>query len=362
MKRIAEKKQGDERVSRPRSKQHVQARTWQQWDYDRGMERMVPRLPVYLLLSVLILGCLLVVPNELDLRIQRLTNFLFIAMAVMGVYVLFDLSVTAGAFILFACFETFRGVSMTTLTFLLCMIGLFIAIAGTRDHWQPHKTLIYDALIFIAGVNLLFQVLQLCDIYWPVYPIPGAGHMFPGLMANPDEAFGLYMLTFPAFLRRRRWQLLLMAPVGLLFGSPLFNSGIRYDVWQHLGTRLQVWGATFEAGQAHSWFGAGFGRFGNLGIVRGGEWFQQAHNEFVEWYFIAGGIGFIIGLVFLFTYLRTSWANRDRIPFIGLVMGCIASSALFCWHEAPLAIITVLYLGMIRADGMKEAGHGMSLV
>ncbi len=85
--------------------------------------------------------------------------------------------------------------------------------------------------------------------------------------------------------------------------------------------------------------------------------FLQAHNEFVEWYFIAGGIGFIIGLVFLFTYLRTSWANRDRIPFMGLVMGCVASSALFCWHEAPLVIITVLYLGMIRADGMKEAGH-----
>lgn len=183
MKRIVEQKRGDKRVDQPRSDNNVLTRTWRPCDYDRGLERMIPKLPVYLLLSVLILGCLLVVPNDLDLRSQRLTNFLFIAMTVMGVYVLFDLSVTAGVFILFACFEAFRGINMITLTFLLCMIGLFIAIVRTHGHWQPHKGLIYDALIFIAGVNLLFQVLQLFDIYWPLYPIPGVRRMLPGLMA-----------------------------------------------------------------------------------------------------------------------------------------------------------------------------------
>lgn len=80
--------------------------------------------------------------------------------------------------------------------------------------------------------------------------------------------------------------------------------------------------------------------------------FLQAHNEFLEWYFIAGPFGFLIGFLFLFILLWRSAKQRDNIPFYGLLASCITAFFFFSWHIVPTATIAILYIGLI--DGERK--------
>lgn len=79
-------------------------------------------------------------------------------------------------------------------------------------------------------------------------------------------------------------------------------------------------------------------------------YFIQAHSEILEWYFIAGPLGFLIGIGFLLRYLWLGFKQDDRIPFYGLLASCLTACFFFTWHIIPTATITVFYLGLIRGE------------
>jgi hypothetical protein len=290
----------------------------------------------------------MIVPNGTDPRDQGVANLTFVLFVAIGAYTLFTVSASAGALMLFAAFEVFRGGDFFTLVSLLCFSVLFVAIVETRKHWAGRIDLIYDGLLVVAGVNLVFQVLQYFGIWAPLRPIPGAEAALPGLMANPDEVFALYLMIIPVCFRRGRRKLLIpVASAGLLMASPLVSSAASYHVLDHIAGRVQVWTVLIKATMAHPVVGWGFV---NIRVPAGGEIFREAHNEFVEWLFRGGIAGMCIALAFLGRYLREGYKNSDRVPFFGLVGACMAALAFFPWHITQLALITVVYLALIGAQ------------
>ncbi len=79
-------------------------------------------------------------------------------------------------------------------------------------------------------------------------------------------------------------------------------------------------------------------------------WFVQAHNEYLEMYFIGGVIGLILALCFLLRHLWIAFKQTDRLPFYGLLAACLTAIFFFTWHIIPTAMITILYLGLVRGQ------------
>ncbi len=90
-------------------------------------------------------------------------------------------------------------------------------------------------------------------------------------------------------------------------------------------------------------------------------WFLQAHNEYIEMYFIGGVMGIILGLWFLITHLIIAFKQKDILPFLGLLSACLTAIFFFTWHIIPTAMLTVLYLGMIRGEKMYQRNIDRSL-
>ncbi len=343
---------------------------------------------IYLILFILLSGTLGLVPGSpILLRNQRELILPLALMAGVGAYA-WTITRTGALLILYVVWTLFRGANATLTQEILCYVLLFALMIQTREYWLGQKNLIYDGILIVAGVNLLFQVCQLFDWYFIVYPVPGQPHWPTGLMANPDDVFALYMLCIPAALRPRRWQALIPVTLaGLLFASPVFSSSTQYIVKDHLAGRVAIWDTSIKATMPVRWFGWGFNQYdkviplltswkyltvderkGLFGQVRdwqaitkvahdaGGRFrqdkspFAQAHNEFVEGFFTLGLVGLLLGLGFLVHSFVRGWRHRDKIPALGLATSCVASLAFFTWHIVPLALITVVYLGLIYAD------------
>ncbi len=79
-------------------------------------------------------------------------------------------------------------------------------------------------------------------------------------------------------------------------------------------------------------------------------YFLQAHNEYIELFFIGGFILLILSLIAIVRYLYLGFKQKDKIPFYGLLASCGSAFLFFGWHIVPIALITVLYMGMIRGE------------
>jgi O-antigen ligase len=79
-------------------------------------------------------------------------------------------------------------------------------------------------------------------------------------------------------------------------------------------------------------------------------WFLQAHNEYIEMYFIGGVLGLLLALCFLLRHLWIAFKQKDRLPFYGLLSACLTAIFFFTWHIIPIVAITVVYLGLIRGE------------
>ncbi len=315
---------------------------------------MLPKLVPSLLLFVLVAGSLTVFPSGMDIRVQHFTNFQFAALAALSVFVFFKVSKAIGALSFYAGFEMFRTVGFMTLSSTLLLLALFVILVETKERWYGKKGLLYDAILIVAAINLVFQVLQYFHIYPIVRPVLGSEEALVGLMANVDEAFALYMLAIPALLRRGRRLLLVPVGIGgLLVASPLVSSPTPYVVADHVMPRLRVWHTLIVTTKERLITGFGYVPFA---IIDEKESFAQAHNEFVEWFFMGGIIGALLGAAFLYSCIRRGWQADDRIPLFGFLAACMSSLAFFTWHTFSLSLITVFYLGMVysnKKEGFK---------
>jgi len=79
-------------------------------------------------------------------------------------------------------------------------------------------------------------------------------------------------------------------------------------------------------------------------------WFVQAHNEYLEWWFIAGWMGVILLFIALLRCLWCSFRQRDMIPFYGLLSASLTAFFFFSFHIIPIALITVIYLALIEGE------------
>ena len=84
--------------------------------------------------------------------------------------------------------------------------------------------------------------------------------------------------------------------------------------------------------------------------------FVEAHNEFVEWWFISGIVGFVLMIFFLLVSLYRAFRHRDdRLPMYGLISASVCAFFGFPWHIMSTALITVLYFGIVYGNSMETA-------
>lgn len=76
--------------------------------------------------------------------------------------------------------------------------------------------------------------------------------------------------------------------------------------------------------------------------------YAHAHNEYLEFFFIAGYLGAILLLWNIAVALRKGWKVRDKTAFFCFLSSCLTSVFFFPWQMMPTAIITVLMLTVIH--------------
>lgn len=303
--------------------------------------------PVLIIVFILVLGCVLVLPNGVDPRVQRFGNMQFIFLAASGLIALFSVSWSIGALLLYTCYETLRGINITILSTIVALSVFFLFIVMTAPHWWAFKGLIYDALILIAGLNIVFQALQYFHVSFLIHPTNG---QLVGLMSNVDETFALYMICLPAFFRKRRWQLLIPICIGgLILASPLVNSSQHYGVIEHISGRWAAWSFTIHDMGKALWFGQCFHLF-QFYNAQNNNLFLEAHNEYVEIAWRFGIVGIALFLWTLYRTIRRGLQGIDRIPLWGLALACVSAVPFFTWHILPLALISVVWAAIIYSD------------
>lgn len=79
--------------------------------------------------------------------------------------------------------------------------------------------------------------------------------------------------------------------------------------------------------------------------------FTEAHNEFLEWWFISGVVGLALaGCFLIITLYRAFRHEADRLPMYGLLSASICAAFGFPWHIMSTALITVLWLGIVYGN------------
>ena len=78
--------------------------------------------------------------------------------------------------------------------------------------------------------------------------------------------------------------------------------------------------------------------------------YVHAHNEYLEFFFIAGYPGVALLLLCIIGTLVKGWRARDKIPFFCLLASCLTAVFFFPWQIMPTAIITVLMVTVIHGE------------
>jgi O-antigen ligase len=76
--------------------------------------------------------------------------------------------------------------------------------------------------------------------------------------------------------------------------------------------------------------------------------FGQAHNEYVEMYFIGGLIGLILMLGLVWATLSKGFRMRDKLPALSFTASCLTAIFFFTWQIIPLAVLTIAAMVMIH--------------
>ena len=82
--------------------------------------------------------------------------------------------------------------------------------------------------------------------------------------------------------------------------------------------------------------------------------FVQAHNEYLEWMFIAGYAGLGLLIMALIMTLKRAYLAEDKIPALSLTASACTAALFFSWQIISTGIITVFTVAMIH--GYKKVG------
>jgi len=86
--------------------------------------------------------------------------------------------------------------------------------------------------------------------------------------------------------------------------------------------------------------------------------YVHAHNEYLEFFFVAGYPGAALLLWCVISALVNGWRMRDKTAFFCLLSSCLTAVFFFPWQMIPTAAITVLMITVIYGDRR----HGPVLV
>ncbi len=383
----------------------------------------------WLIAFVLMAGIIFLMPNGMEARDQRITGFTLAMLIGAGVY-LFSIDKLLGALICYV--GLISGITAyrdPLLYYMLFSLIIFLVYIVKSDF---NKEKLYDLLIAIACLNVVFQILQTFHInnYLVI-----ARNSTPGLMSHVNETSALYAMVAPAFFRKKRWYFLPVIIAGLIMSRSfqgvvtfsiicslwfLINTSLKraitmsvifallticfslyvkpFEYQNYRTKRINLWHQTVKVTLIKPIFGWGFDQYrfvmplitswGYLKPeeksaihsyifdrksfdkaatkVSGGkiEYFTsnkqlnelhiQAHNEYIEWLFVGGIAGSIIGLSFLGRIIFKAFSHVDKIPFYGLLAASIVCLFGFSWHLMPLILITVLYIALTERTICKK--------
>lgn len=378
----------------------------------------------YLIVFVLLAGIIFLMPNGMEPREQRITGFTLSMLIAAGMYVAFQLDIALGALILYVCAISWR-MAYYDPKFYYMLFALIVFMIGIIKAKEINKECLYDILIVVACLNLLFQVMQLFNINFVIV----AHKQTPGLMSNINETSALYAITAPAFFRKKRYWMLpviltglvishsfqgvvtlavvsivfafknlefrkswALAVIALAIGFAIFIKPFTYQPYKE--SRIDIWQQSIKASLVKPVFGWGFNQYrfviplitswnqlkpqgraeiynqiadkkafdkalSNTGYEGNRpELHDKAHNEYIEWLFVGGIAGLLIGLTALVRLLFEAYRQNDTIPFYGLLSASIVNLFGFSWHLIPLSLMTVLYIALIiKSKGDNINGY-----
>ena len=372
-----------------------------------------PTLPCLILL----VGGLLLIPNGLDARYQRMITFEIVTLLASSIYVFFSISKSVGALLIYviASYSFHEAIDMPTRNILFAGIITYILTAKSKGG----KAWLYNCICVVAMVNVGWQMLQLNGVWWSL----SGDDTLTGFVSNTNEMAALMAVCIPCFMRRR-WNLLLPIPLlGLLLSAGLGGALalslaglvalVEYrkilplmGIVSGLAALVMIFGMVlaFKGSsrakpfyssaverwtywtqelipvvKQHPWIGWGIGQYkyvmplivtpqaikperfpelwSNVGDKAGTiicarerkstkEWkeaWTEAHNDYLELLFAIGGIGLFLTLAMLVRSLIIA----QGIERYGLLISALSAIWFFSWQIAPIAILTITYLGMI---------------
>lgn len=170
-----------------------------------------------LLTIILAGGVLLMLPNGMSLREQRLVNFEIFALIGIGVYI-WQVNRWIGSLFLYtvATIPFHQAVSIEIMFAIACYGILFLAVA----HGKWNQDWFWNVFCVAAIVNVAFQVAQYFGLW--IMQIPTAGlTSYVGILSNTNETSAFLAITLPCFFRPR-WKWLLPIPIlGLFLSSSI---------------------------------------------------------------------------------------------------------------------------------------------
>ena len=165
---------------------------------------------IYLIAFVLLAGIIFLMPNGIEPREQRITGFTLSMLIVAGIYVAFQLDIALGALILYVSAISWR-MAYYDPQFYFMLFALIVFLICVVHAVNINRNVLYDILIAVACLNLIFQVMQIFGINFVIT----AHKQTPGLMSNINETSALYAITAPAFFRKKRYWMLPIVLAGL---------------------------------------------------------------------------------------------------------------------------------------------------
>lgn len=190
-----------------------------------------------------------------------------------------------------------------------------------------------------------------------------------GLLASQSRgglmAFGLSAALLPLAFRRRRQALLVIAAVAFLGIAWVGLSGVvRGFESRSLSTsRLDLWGDALRMVPRFPILGAGLNGFAiaypTVQTLWRGEWYGEAHNEYLQALLDMGPPGALAVLALLALLLRAALRSAPRSALdAGLLGGVLASCAHalvdFNWQIPANAATFVALAGLVMGGGAPQ--------
>ena len=179
-------------------------------------------------------------------------------------------------------------------------------------------------------------------------------------------AFAVSAASFPlAFRRRRRLALLAIVLVTLLGTAWVGVAGLVRD-FEHRGlrsSRVQLWTDVLRLAPRFALLGAGLNSFGMLypfhQTLWRGEWYGEAHNEYLQALIDLGLPGALITLALVITLLGSALRAAPRSALDAGLLGSVIASCShalvdFNWQIPANAATFVALAGLVMGGGTER--------